>query len=169
MGLTAFLTITGATQGKISAGAGTAESLGLAAPSSPLHSDEILVYAVKGDFTTPRDPVSGVATGAPNFLGFTITKPFDKASPLLFQAWSTGETLTLVLNWYRSDPSGRPSPQSYYRHTFERATIVNLIHYMPNVLAPENAPFAQLEDIQFSYRKLTVDHLISATTGSVSR
>ncbi len=166
MGLTAFLKITGANQGPISSGAGSAASIGQAAV--PNHPDEISVYAVKGDFTTPRDPVTGVPTGAPNFLGFTITKPFDKTSPLLLQAWSIGESLTITLNWYRQDPSGLASPQLYYRHTFEKAIIVNLIHYMPNVLAPENASFAQLEDVQFTYRKLTVDHLISATTGSVS-
>ncbi len=162
MGLTAFLTITGAHQGSISAGAGSLDSLGQASTAS--HTDEISVYAVKGDFTTPRDTSTGLVTGAPNPLGFTITKPFDRASPLLFQSWATNEVLTIELHWYRPDPSGAAKPQLYFSHKFEQAIIVNLIQYMPNVLAPENALFSQLEDVLFIYKKISVSHVISGTS-----
>lgn len=162
MGLIAFLTIAGAHQGNISSGAGSADSLGQAATTG--HTDEISVYAVKGDFTTPRDTSTGLVTGVPIPLGFTITKPFDKASPLVFQAWATSELLTIELHWYRPDPTGSAKPQLYFSHKFEQALIVNLIQYMPNVLAPENASFAQMEDVMFTYKRLSVTHMISATT-----
>lgn len=164
MGLVAFLTINGKTQGDISKGAGSNESIGQAA--TPVHPDEISVFAVKGDFTIPRDTSTGLPTGRPNSLGFTITKPFDKSSPLLFQAWVTGEVLTVELHWFRPDPAGTQKPQWYFTHKFENVIIGNLIQYMPNVLAPENAYFAQLEGVLFVFRQVRMEHLISGTTSS---
>ena len=91
-----------------------------------------------------------------------ITKVFDKASPLLLAALTSGERLTKVeIQWYRTSAAGtqehhRPGRRDHRRHQ----------DYMHNCQDPGNAHFTHLEDVHFTYRKITWTHEVSGTSGS---
>ncbi|MEM8985881.1 MAG: Hcp family type VI secretion system effector [Pseudomonadota bacterium] len=158
-----YMTIEGATQGDITAGAFTDDSVGNIWQEG--HEDEILVQAFKHNLIIPRDPQSGQPSGQRVHQPFTITKVFDKSSPLLYNALCSGENLTKVeLKWFRTSSAG--TQEHYFTHILEDARIVDIQAYMPNAQDPAMASFTHLEDVSLSYRKITWTHEIAGTSGS---
>ncbi len=158
----AYLTIEGAKQGPITSGTFTEDSVGNIFQEG--HEDEILVQAFKHQVIIPRDPQSGQPTGQRVHQPLTITKVFDKASPLLYQALTSGERLnTCVIKWYRTSASG--TQEHYFTIELEDAIIVDIAAYMPNCQDPGLSHFTHLEDVSFTYRKITWTHEVAGTSG----
>ena len=159
----AYMTIEGNMQGPITQGAFTEESVGNIWQEG--HEDEVLVQAFKHNVMIPRDPQSGQPSGQRVHQPLTVTKVFDKSSPLLYQALCSGERLPKVeIKWYRT--SGTGHQEQYFSMLLEDAVIVDIQAYMPNCQDPANANFTHLEEISFSYRMITWDHLVAGTSGS---
>lgn len=159
----AYLSLEGATQGPISKGAFTTQSVGNIYQEG--HEDEILVEAFNHIVTVPTDPQSGQPTGQRVHKPLTITKVFDKASPLLYTALTTGEKLPKVeVKWYRTSPEGKQ--EHYFTIKLEDAIITNINSRMPNCQDPGQAHFTHLEDVSFTYRKITWTHEVGGTSGS---
>lgn len=159
----AYLTIEGSTQGAITSGTFTQDSVGNVYQEG--HEDEILVEAFSHQVTIPRDPQSGQPTGQRVHKALVITKVFDKCSPLLYTALTTGEMLTdCQLKFYRTSSDGQQ--EHYFTIQLEDAIIVDIKSYMPNCQDPGQAHFTNLEDIAFSYRKITWTHEAAGTSGS---
>ena len=158
----AFLSIEGATQGNITEGAFTQESVGNIYQEG--HENEILVEAFSHTVTVPTDPQSGQPTGQRVHKPLTITKVFDKSSPMLYKALSSGERLTnCEIKWWRTSSEG--VQEHYFTTKLEDAIITNISAQMPNCQDPSQAHFTHLEDVSFSYRKITWTHEIGSTTG----
>lgn len=158
----AYLSIEGASQGKISEGAFTADSVGNTYQEG--HEDQCLIQAFTGNVTVPTDPQSGQPTGLRSHRPASFTKVFDKASPLLWQALATGEVLQLEMDFYRVSTTG--TQEKYYTIKWEDAVLVDGKNYVPNCLDPENASFGHMEDWSFVYRKVTWSHAKANTEGS---
>ena len=158
----AFLSIEGATQGNITEGAFTQESVGNVYQEG--HENEILVEAFSHTVTVPTDPQSGQPTGQRVHKPLTITKVFDKSSPMLYKALSSGERLPKCeIKWWRTSSEG--VQEHYFTTKLEDAIITNISARMPNCQDPSQAHFTHLEDVSFSYRKITWTHEIGSTTG----
>ncbi|MDH3882896.1 MAG: Hcp family type VI secretion system effector [Desulfobacterales bacterium] len=158
----AYLSIAGSTQGNITEGAFTEDSVGNIYQGG--HENEILVEAFSHTVTVPTDPQSGQPTGQRVHQPLTITKVFDKSSPMLYKALTTGERLpTCELKWYRTSKTG--TQEHYFTIRLEDAIITNITGRMPNCQDPNQAHFTQLEDVSFSYRKITWTHEIASTSG----
>ena len=158
-----YLSIEGATQGPITQGAFTGESVGNVYQEG--HEDEILVEAFDHTVTVPTDPQSGQPTGQRVHKPLTITKVFDKSSPLLYYALTSGERLTKCeLKWYRTSMDGRP--EHYFTIALEDAIITNIHAYMPNCQDPNLSHFTHLEDVSLTYRMITWTHEVGGTEGS---
>jgi type VI secretion system secreted protein Hcp len=156
------MSITGESQGLITAGAFTAESVGNTFQEG--HEDEVMIQAFHHDVILARDPQSGQPTGLRVPKPVVITKVFDKASPLLQAALSTGELMTTVeIKWYRTSAKG--TQEHYYTTTLEDAIIVQITDYMHNCQDPAMAHFTHLEDVHFSYRKISWTHVMASTSG----
>lgn len=159
----AYMTITGETQGAITAGTFTADSVGNIWQEA--HQDEILVQAFNHNVTVPTDPQSGQPTGQRVHQPLIITKVYDKCSPLLYEALTRGEKLTeCVIKWYRTSPQG--VQEHYFTHTLTDALIVDIKAYMPNCQDPSSASFTHLEDVAFTYRMIAWEQVVSGTSGS---
>ncbi|MCJ8501791.1 Hcp family type VI secretion system effector [Desulfatitalea alkaliphila] len=159
----AYLTIEGNSQGLITQGAFTEESVGNIYQEG--HEDEVLVQALSHDITIPRDPQSGQPTGQRVHKPLVITKVLDKASPLLCNALCSGERLTkCTIKFYRTSADGQQ--EHYYTIELEDAIIVDIKTYMPNCQDPAQAHFTHLEDVAFTYRKITWNHVVSGTEGT---
>jgi type VI secretion system secreted protein Hcp len=82
----------------------------------------------------------------------TITKVFDKSSPKLAQALTSGEQLEIELKWYRIDPSG--IEEHYFTIKLEEAIIVAMKGWTPNCLDALKEGFSHMEDVSSTYSKI---------------
>lgn len=159
----AYMSIEGASQGPITQGAFTEDSVGNIWQEG--HEDEVIVQAFRHNIVIPRDPQSGQPTGQRVHQPLTITKVFDKSSPLLYNALTSGERLTTCeIKWYRTSATG--TQEHYFTIALEDAVIVDMNAYMPNCQDPGQAHFTHLEDVSFSYRAITWTHDVAGTSGS---
>jgi len=157
------MTITGARQGNITAGNFTEASVGNVWQQG--HEDECLIQAFEHKILLPRDSHSGQPAGQRVHQPLRVTKVMDKSSPLLYSALVNGERLPKVeLKFYRTSAQG--IMEHYFTMTLEDAILTNITAYMPNCQDPGMAHFTHLEDLEFSYRKLTKTHEIASTSES---
>ena len=159
----AYLSLKGTKQGLITAGPFTEKSVGNIYQEG--HEDQILVQAFEHQVIIPRDPQSGQPTGQRVHKPLMITKVFDKSSPLIFNALTSGESLEKCrLEWFRTSTHG--TQEHYFTIELEDAIIVDVTSRMPNCQDPENAHFTHTEDVFFTYRKITWIHEQCGTMGS---
>ena len=158
----AYMKIEGEKQGLITAGTFTEDSVGNIYQEG--HEDHILVQAFRHDVILPRDPQSGQPTGQRVHQPLVITKVFDKCSPLLYNALTSGERLPKCnIDWYRTSAQG--TQEHYFTIEIEDAIIVAINASMPNCQDPGQSHFTHLEDIHFTYRKINWTHEVCGTSG----
>jgi type VI secretion system secreted protein Hcp len=158
----AYLTVEGEVQKKITDSAFTEKSVGNIYQEG--HENEILVQEFRHELQVPVDPQSGQPSGSRVHKPMTITKVFDKSSPLLYQALVTGEKLIKCeLKWYRTSTTG--TQEHYFTMALEDAIITGIEAFMPNCQDPSQSHFTHLEKVSFSYRKISWDHIAAGTSG----
>jgi type VI secretion system secreted protein Hcp len=157
-----YLSVNGATQGKISSGAFTADSVGNVYQDG--HEDEIFCQALSYHVTLPRDPQSGQVTGTRVHMPASFVKYVDKSSPLLLTAITSGEVLQIKADLYRTSTAGKQ--EKYYTVTFTDAILVDLRCYTPEALDPRNANYRDMEEVGFTYRAVAVTHEKAGTSGN---
>jgi len=158
----AYLKVTGAKQANITAGAGSQASVGNMYTEA--HMDESRIIEINHSLMIPKDPQSGQPTGQPVHDPICVTKLMDKASPLLANALIDGEDLSEVLiSFYRT--SGTDF-ELYATWKLEQAKCVGIKPTLPNILDPSMEQYGQLEQIYFSYGKISWDHIAGGTSGS---
>ncbi|MFM2478724.1 type VI secretion system tube protein TssD [Celerinatantimonas sp. MCCC 1A17872] len=143
MPLTSYLKVTGKSQGDIKGDCNQGGE----------KKERILVYAVDHSVEIPKDVHTGLPTGQRIHNPLTITKHIDKSSPKLQQACCKGEQLTVELDYYHITPTGEES--KYYTVKLEEAIIVRSHHYKPLTFDESNKPFKDMEEISFTYSKIT--------------
>ncbi|PMY41848.1 Hcp family type VI secretion system effector, partial [Pseudomonas sp. FW305-53] len=95
------------------------------------HEDQVMVQAFSHDVIIPRDPQSGQPTGQRVHKPVVITKVYDKSSPLLQAALTSGERMSeIVIQWYRTSAQG--TQEHYYTTKLEDAIIVAINNKMHN-------------------------------------
>jgi type VI secretion system secreted protein Hcp len=157
----AYIKIEGETQGLITQGATTSESLGLTKEG---HEDEAIIYELIHKIERPSNPDSGKITGPPKHGPLTIKKEIDKSTPLLYNALTSGERLTKCeISCYRSDENGKD--EHYFSIILEAASIIDITSVLPNCKDPNMEQLEHMEEVSFRYRKITWSHEVSGTTG----
>ena len=159
----AYISIEGATQGPITQGAFTEESVGNIWQEG--HEDEVMVQAIDHVVTVPRDPQSGQPSGQRVHKAFNFTAPLNKATPLIYNAVTSGEMLPKVeVKWYRTNSAGQQ--EHFFTTTLEDALVVEVDCNMPHDQNPDNQDYTQLVRVSLSYRKITWEHTVAGTSGS---
>ena len=157
-----FISIQGSTQGLITEGTFTPESVGNSYQKG--HENEALIKGFSHNINIPRDPQSGQPSGQRVHQPLIVSKIFDKCSPLLYNALTKGETLTKVeLKWYRTSYAGKP--EHYFSVILEDAVIVDINAVMENEEDKAKTQVAPLEKVSFAYRKITWRHEAASTSG----
>ena len=158
----AYMTIEGATQGPITQGAFTEDSVGNVWQEG--HEDEILVQQIDHQVVIPRDPQSGQPSGQRVHTPLKFTCSLNKAVPLLYNALCSGAMLTKCeVHWYRTNSAGKQ--EHFFTTILEDALVVNIDCVMPHCQDPDNADFTQLITTELSYRKITWEHTVAGTSG----
>ncbi|WP_080377955.1 MULTISPECIES: Hcp family type VI secretion system effector [Pseudomonas syringae group] len=162
MSILAYLTVKGKIQGLITKDASAKESVG--GDYQEDHRDESILHDYHHEMTVPHDPHSGNSTGLRVHKPVRITKSFDKASPLLLQAFVQEEELEEVtIAFYRM---ANGIKQHYYTTTLKDARIVAINKHTPTRQASERSHLEHLQDVHFSYRDIVETHVTSNTEGS---
>jgi type VI secretion system secreted protein Hcp len=128
--------------------------------------DFILCQALEHKVHIPSDPQSGQPTGTRIHGALKVTKVFDKASPLLYNALCIGERLTVALQFYRIDSSG--NMEHYFTISLTNAIIVSMRPWIPNCLDPSNSDLTHMEDVSFTYEQIDWTQEVDGTTASDS-
>jgi type VI secretion system secreted protein Hcp len=143
MALTAYLSVNGKTQGDIKGDSSQGGD----------KKDKILVYSVDHEVEIPRDTHTGLPTGQRIHKPLTVVKHKDQASPKLFKACCTGEQATVTLDFYRVKADG--TEEKYFTIKIDNGIIVNVKEYTPLTFIPENKPYHDMEEVSFTYSKIT--------------
>ncbi len=137
-----YISITGQTQGNITAGAFTADSVGNIYVQG--HEDEMLVQEFLHNVTVPTDPQSGQPAGQRAHKPFIFTVALNKAVPLMYNALASGEMLpTTELHWWRTSVEGKQ--EHYFTTRLTDSTIVDMKLHMPHCQDPAKREFCLLK------------------------
>lgn len=119
---------------------------------------KIEVWAVNHEIAIETNVGSGQATGRRQHRPLRITKPLDKASPLLMDALVNNRNLLDVeLQMYRTDDTG--AEEHYYTIVLQDATVSNMRVEMLNNRYNENAAQDPREHVSFVYSKIQVTYV----------
>lgn len=163
MPIPAYMLIEGESQGTITEGANTEESVGNDYQEN--HEDEFMVHDFEHNVRVPTNPQSGQPSGQRVHGALVVSKTFDKSSPLLYTALVTGERLpTCEIRWYRTTNDGQE--EHYFTHELEDAVIVSIDSFMPDINKEANMHLTHLERVAFRYRKITWTHEVAGTEGN---
>ncbi|HBN0575509.1 TPA: Hcp family type VI secretion system effector [Escherichia coli] len=155
-----YISITGQTQGNITAGAFTADSVGNIYVQG--HEDEMLVQEFLHNVTVPTDPQSGQPAGQRAHKPFIFTVALNKAVPLMYNALASGEMLpTTELHWWRTSVEGKQ--EHYFTTRLTDSTIVDMKLHMPHCQDPAKREFTQLLEVSLAYEW---EHVKSGTSGA---
>ncbi|MGV7961956.1 Hcp family type VI secretion system effector [Photorhabdus tasmaniensis] len=147
-----YLTVKGQNQGLISAGCGRRDSIGIKAQNG--HEDQIFVYSLQ-HLMTRKQNVSHHPV--------IITKPIDKASPLLAKSLDDNERLECFLESYRTSENG--GLELYYTIRLGQAYIVSLKSDHPHSLTSNH--MMPQEILSMVYTNITWNN-VACSTGAYS-
>lgn len=152
-----YVSIKGATQGDIN---GDVQQEG--------REDTIRGYSFSNSTTIPRHVDTGQPSGTRTHHPVTFSKHVDAASPLLWQAMTTGESLEeVVFDFYKIDPRGENT--NYYSVTLRNAIIVQMSTELADTAG---AVGTQAEDIRehlhLTYQEIEWEHKDAGTMTSDS-
>jgi type VI secretion system secreted protein Hcp len=114
------------------------------------------------------DMASGQLTGRRTHSPLVITKKTDSASPNLFQHSCSNEVLnSVVINIIGRQTSGK-GEKVYYTINLTNAQISKISRYLPPP-APkrpgsEHVNTNELEQVEFTFQKITYTNLVGSTT-----
>ncbi|WP_312839163.1 Hcp family type VI secretion system effector [Pantoea piersonii] len=102
--------------------------------------------------TLPTDPMTGKVTGTRQHSPFQFTKEIDSASPYLFKAAATGQTLqTAEFRFYHINYAGQEV--EYYRITLEKVKVISVSPMMHDT---RDCPgTGHMEEVALNYEKIT--------------
>ena len=107
------------------------------------------VLGFQHEIVSPRDAASGLPTGKRQHKPFVITKPVDKATPLLLNVLANNENLpTVELEFVR--PNRKGTEEVYFTIELTNASIAGV-----EMERPENMTHQPREHISFTYQKIT--------------
>jgi type VI secretion system secreted protein Hcp len=123
------------------------------------------VSAYHHDVVVHRDPPPGTAAGQRVEKPVRWTTPVGTASVALFQGLVANDTIVkAVFRFFNHDRAGKE--QEYYRVTLEDGGIDSMSTRLPHAKATDPANQDEYHELEFSYRKITVENLIASKSAT---
>ena len=124
--------------------------------ASEASKDKIVGVGFNYEIKSPHD-ASGASMGKRQHQPIVFTKEWGAASPQLFQAATTNESLKTVLFEFHQSGTGR-AVEVFYTIKLSNASITSIRQY------EDHGKF--LEDVSLTFGKIEVEHRGSKTTAS---
>lgn len=106
---------------------------------------------------SPVDVQEGTVTGSRVHGTAEVTKEIDTASPSLYQACCTGQTLDqIVIDFYKITPAGKE--EIYYTITMSGVKVASVTNNVPNTKDPSFEKLNHQERVSFLYEKINWKH-----------
>ncbi len=122
--------------------------------ATPGHEGSIRVVAAHHEITSPRDQLSGQATGKRIHRPFMVTKELDKSSPVLYRMLASNETITsMVVKFMAPSPTSGATINNY-TVTLTNAGISDIAFTMPSTTDATASKSPELEQVSFIYQKI---------------
>lgn len=100
----------------------------------------------------PTDPMTGKVTGTRQHSPFQFSKELDSASPYLFKATATGQTLkSAEFRFYNINDAGQEV--EYYRITLENVKVISVSPVMHDTRSCPGT--GHMEEVALNYEKIT--------------
>lgn len=104
------------------------------------------------NLSIPTDSSTGKVTGTRQHSPFQFTKELDSASPYLFKAAATGQTLkSAEFRFYHINDAGQEV--EYYRITLEGVKVISVSPIMHDTRGCPGT--GHMEDVALNYEKIT--------------
>ncbi|MEI7177150.1 Hcp family type VI secretion system effector [Pectobacterium carotovorum] len=146
----AYMTIEGKSQGLISEGCSTLESISNRYQVG--HTDEIMILAfnhmMSNDGHAVHNPI-------------TLVKPIDKSTPLLAMALNEQEKVKVLLDFYRTTQHAKQ--EKFFSIQINDGLISDINLVMPNII--DDGAGLILEHISIRYKDVTWTHHKAGTSG----
>lgn len=149
MANTMWLTLQGQTQGMISAGCTSIDSIGNKSQSA--HCNQIMVMAINHGMSRTQNV---------NHQCLTFIKPVDKSSSLLGKSITDNETLSCEFSFYRTSRAGLN--ECYYTLKLINARISSIHLQVPHTI--DDSAGQPEEIVELSYESIAWEHLIAGTS-----
>lgn len=115
------------------------------------------VQAFDYHVSIPADPNTGALTAVRKHGTAMVTKTYDAASPVLFDACCRGKNLqSMKVNWYRINDKGEE--EIYFTHTLTDVKVVKVRQFMLNVKDPVNDGYDHQEEVFVRFKKIELSH-----------
>ena len=119
--------------------------------------DSSAVVEFEHEVSSPVDTQMGSVSGARVHGAVELTKEIDTASPSLYQACTTGQTLEeLRVEWFRINPQGQE--EVYFTHTLSGVKVTSVKELLPNTKDPSKEQYRHLERLRLLYEKINWKH-----------
>lgn len=106
----------------------------------------------------PVDSANGKITGARSHSPVSFEKEFDSATPYLFKAVATGQTLkSAEIRWYRINHAGKE--ESYFSMLLEGVKVSGVNPGMMNTKLSPDSLLNHVEAVSFMYERITWHYL----------
>jgi type VI secretion system secreted protein Hcp len=136
-------------------------------PQSSQQPGRMAAIRFSGEIASAVDTTTGQASGKRQHQPFVVTRELDEASPQLFQAAATNETLQSVLLELLKTEIGGGTETVFYTILLTNATVSDYRWYAAPL--PEGgSDIFELEDVAFSFQQIAVGHNIAGTSASTS-
>jgi len=125
----------------------------------------IEVLAYHHHVVVHRDAPPGPAAGQRVEKPIRWSTPVGTASVVLFQALVANDTIVkAVFRFFDHDRAGQE--REYYRVTLEDGGIDSMSTQLPHAKAADPANQDEYHELEFSYRKITVQNLVANNTAT---
>jgi type VI secretion system secreted protein Hcp len=113
---------------------------------------------------TPRETGSGMATGKRVHSPITITKRYDRSTPLLYKALAQNEKIDATIKFYRPNPTGDGTTEQFFTIELKNGRISSIKSLLPYVLDPNTSMSPNLEEVSFVYQTIIWTYVPTGAT-----
>lgn len=112
----------------------------------------IELHSLHHNLTIPTDPMTGKVTGTRQHSPFQFIKEIDSASPYIFKAVATGQTLqSAEFCFYHINYAGQEV--EYYRITLEKVKVISVSPVMHDTRGCPGT--GHMEEVALNYEKIS--------------
>lgn len=115
--------------------------------------DSIEVVELTHEVRSPIDGSSGMRSGHREHRPLMVVARIDRATPLLYKAWSNNEDCEVEIRFWRPDPNGRE--QQFFTILLTGVSVASVKMHVPSTVRPETASLPEQVEYSFQYEEIT--------------
>lgn len=125
--------------------------------------DSSVIYAFSQSCSMPMDQYTGIPTGSRKYDAFMVQKEIDRATPELWKALTTGQTLETVTITLYQIAKDTGTETAYFKFTLKSARITAIHDYMPTTFEDTGNAIGHLEEIFLVANEYEWENILAKT------